>query len=204
MLIREMLAGDLDGVVGLQSACFPSPFPAELLWRHEHLVRHLEIFPEGQFVAVEEDRIVGSASALIVSEGVWQAHSDWDATTGGRFLSNHDPSGTTLYGVDISVHPHWQGQGIGRALYKARFELVRAEGLIRYGTTCRLPGWILWSIENPGRTQSDYAAAVERGAATDRTLTPLLRYGLILAGIAENHIDDEESGDAAAILEWKP
>jgi hypothetical protein len=39
---------------------------------------------------------------------------------------------------------------------------------------------------------------------TDRTLTPLLSYGLTFLGVIENYMEDVESGDAAALLEWLP
>lgn len=49
--VRDMLPKDIEGAVALQRDCFPPPFPEELLWQISHLQRHLEIFPEGQFVA---------------------------------------------------------------------------------------------------------------------------------------------------------
>ena len=46
--------------------------------------------------------------------------------------------------------------------------------------------------------------AVNSGEITDRTLTPLTKMGLTYKGIIENYIEDEESGNAGAILEWTP
>ena len=104
MIIRPMTPNDILGAVELQRACFPPPFPEELLWRAEHLARHLELFPEGQFVAVDTDNAIwGSASSVLISEENYNAHRNWDTTVGGPFLNAHDPHGTTLYGVDISV-----------------------------------------------------------------------------------------------------
>ncbi len=51
---------------------------------------------------------------------------------------------------------------------------------------------------------AQYARVVVEGKATDRTLTPLLRYGLGFVEVIENYMDDEESGNAAALLEWRP
>lgn len=195
-----MERADIEGAVALQRACFPPPFPGDLLWRPEHLVRHIEVFPEGQWVVEADDRVVASASAVRISEAAWEAHSDWDATVGGFFFGNYDPLGSTLYGADISVHPDWRGRGLGRMLYGARFQVVRELGLRRFGTACRLPGFAASGIDGPTR----YAEEVALGRRTDRTLTPLLRYGLRLAGTIEGYMDDEESGNAAAILEWTP
>jgi GNAT superfamily N-acetyltransferase len=204
--VRQTVLGDIPGIVSLQADCFPPPFPAELLWRAEHLERHLALFPEGQFVALSEGRVVGSASSLIVPEDVWCAHLPWEETTGGSDFENHDPGGTTLYGADISVHPDFRLQGIAGDLYRARFELVRRLGLRRYGTTCRIPGWKQWTYidPHPNPMQEAYCRQVVRGSEVDATLTPLLRLGLRYVGVAYGHMEDEESGDAAAILEWTP
>lgn len=198
-----MLREDIPGSVALQRACFPEPFPAELLWTAEHLNRHLELFPEGQFVASEEGQIVGSASALIISEASWHAHLDWETTTGGHLFAAHDPNGTTLYAADISVHPDFRGRGIGRALYRARFAFVRERGLKRLGTACRIPDFRAWHAQSGG-TLVEYIDAVSRGDAADRTLTPLLKYGLRALGAVPNYMEDEESAHAAALLEWTP
>lgn len=203
LIVRPMSKQDIPGAVALQRSCFPEPFPAELLWSDHHLERHLEIFPEGQFVALYGGLVIGSASALLISEESWLAHHDWETTTGGHFLSAHDPNGSTLYAADISVHPEHRGQGVGRMLYEARFELVRRFAIERLGTACRIPDFAAWHAK-VGGTVEDYAFAVAQNEIRDRTLTPLLRYGLKLLGILEDYLDDEESANAAALLEWKP
>lgn len=202
--VETMRPEHLAGVVGLQRACFPPPFPEGLLWTEAHLRSHLDRFAVGQFVAHAEGFLVGSASALVITEGAWQAHMDWESTTGGHMLAAHDPSGTTLYGADISVHPEWRGRGVGRALYAARFGLLRTLGLARYGTACRLPGLAAWAAANPRRPWEDYVEEVRAGRVVDRTLTPLLRYGLAATALIREHMDDQESLGCAAALEWVP
>lgn len=194
---------DISGAVALQKACFPPPFPEELHWTEEHLKRHLGVFAEGQFVARADGTVIGSASALRISNSLWQSHADWETTTGGPFLNSHIPSGETLYAVDISVHPDWRGRGVGRALYEARFELVRRLGLVRLGTACRIPGYLGWGRSTGGKSE-DYVKAVANGQAVDSTLTTLLRYGMKPIGVIENYMEDEESANAAALLEWTP
>lgn len=200
-LIRNTEPRDIAGVVALQRECFPAPFPEDLLWQAEHIARHLEIFPEGQWVAEHEGQIIASCTNLLIFEEHWQAHLNWEETVGGHFLQAHAPEGTTLYGVDLSVGPEWRGQGIGRRLYEARIDFVREQALTRYGTAVRMPDYL---AQAQGMTPTAYAVAVAAGTLTDRTLTPLLRMGTEFMGVIENHMDDEESGHAAAILEWRP
>ena len=201
-LVRPMAEADFSEVVALQRLCFPDPFPAELLWRPEHLADHLELFPKGQFTAVMDGEIVGSASSLRVTRDRWQGHTDWDDLTGGLSLDRHSPEGTILYGADISVHPSARRMGVGRALYAARFDLVRELGLEAFATVCRMPDCRAWADAHAG-SPLDFARAVDRGEAADRTLTPFLKMGMTLVGVDENLMDDPEPMNAGARLEWR-
>lgn len=201
--IQKLEEKFVSDAVGLQPLCFPPPFPEDLLWKEEHLRHHLKIFPEGQIIALLDNKVVASGTNLIISEKIWQAHGDFDATVGSFYLDNHDPSGTTLYGVDISVHPDYRGMGIGKKIYQFRFEQVKSLGLVRYGTSVRMPDYSKWAKSSNGTVQ-EYAKLVEAGELKDRTLTPMIKFGLKLEGIAEGHMDDPESGNAAAILGWYP
>lgn len=199
--IRLLAEGDLAEAVALQRECFPAPFPEELLWHPEHLERHLAVFPEGQFAAIMDGRVVATASSTRIRTDRWQAHEDWDATVGGPFLRTFAPDGEVLYGLDISVHPRFRGQGLARALYEARFDLVRSLGMVRYATACRIPDYHLHSS---ALTPEAYVELVAKGGLVDRTLTPLLRLGLTLVGVCREHMQDWESRNAAALLEWTP
>lgn len=190
---------DIPGVVALQRLCFPEPFPEEYLWRPEHLSSHLDKFPQGQFVAIAEGAVVASASMSRISESLWQAHLSWEETLGGFSFDTFDPAGSTLYAADISVHPDWRGRGLARELYRLRFEACRSLGGARLGTACRLP-----DFHHFQGTHEDYARQVIAGELKDRTLTPLLRLGMVFQAILPDYMDDPESGDAAALLEWTP
>lgn len=203
MTVRLLGVEDVPGAVALQRACFPAPFPEEFLWRTEHLFRHISVFPQGQFVAKEGAEVVGSASSCLISEMNWLSHRSWSETVGGPLIENHDPTGSTLYGLDVSVHPAWRSKGVGRALYMARFDLVRKQSLTRYGTACRLPGYLAWSATAEEPSVEKYALEVVEGRIVDRTLTPLLRYGLRFVDVIHDYMEDEESANAAALLHWK-
>lgn len=204
MHVEQLRPELVAGAAALQRLCFPEPFPTEALWSADHLLDHIEVFNDGQFIVRDGDLVVASASNLVITEAAWARHSSWEETTGGFSFKNHDPAGSTLYGADISVHPGYRGQGIARLLYGARFQLVRLLGLVRYGTSCRIPDWAHYAVTNSGDSQAKYCAEVANGRATDRTLTPLLKMGLNYRGVSYNHMEDPESGNAAAILEWLP
>ncbi len=192
-----MTLRDVDAVVGLQAAAFPPPFPQEYHWDSESIVSHLEHFPEGQFVAVQGERVVGSCSNTIVTEARWQAHGSWIETVGMYDLSDFTGEGNTLYGLDITVHPKIRRRGVGRAFYEHRYAFGRTRDLERYGTGCRMPDFRASGIPKV----EDYANEVVEGRRVDRTLTPLLRYGLTFVTVVGGYMRDDESGDAGALLE---
>lgn len=199
MEVVEMKHEHLLGVVRLQRECFPEPFPADQLWTEEHLSEHLRIFPAGQFVCLSsEGKVVGSASNCQISEENWLAHSSWNATLGGLCFGNHTINGKWLYGADISVDPNFRRLGIGKLLYRARFELAGKLGL-NYGTVCRIPDFAV-----SGTSLATYVNDVIQEKRTDRTLTPLLKIGLVFSGIIQDYMQDSESGDAGVVLVWKP
>lgn len=191
----------VDEAVALQRLAFPPPFPEDLLWKSEHLRHHLEVFPEGQFIAVRHGSVIGSCSNVILNSGNWSNPSTWDEMAGGAYIQNHDPVGSILFGLDISVHPEWRGRGVGRALYGARYGLVHRKRLVRYGTACRIPDYKS-STRNEPMTPTQYVKKVIRNEAIDRTLTPLLRFGLTFVSVQEEFMEDDESGNAAVLLEW--
>jgi GNAT superfamily N-acetyltransferase len=199
--IRLAQIEDIAGVVALQQKAFPPPFDPELHWDPEHIEAHIRVFPLGQWVAVSHDgTVIGSCSNTLISEERWNLHAPWYRTVGGPSLEGIELNGNTLYGLDISVDPDFRRQGVGRSFYEARFEYVRNNQLTRYGTACRIPGF----VECEETSAENYVQNVVTAEMTDRTLTPLLRYGLTCLGVIENYMPDPESLNHAALLEWKP
>ncbi|MEQ1932932.1 MAG: GNAT family N-acetyltransferase [Fimbriimonadaceae bacterium] len=196
--VRLMEPSDIPAVVALQRLCFPSPFPFELLWDPSHLERHLQLYPSAQFVVELEGVILASASNTRISEERCRAHGTWDATVGGPYLETFDSTGSTLYGLDISVHPEYRRRGIASALYRARLEFAFKEGM-RYVTACRIPSF----ADYEGSLEA-FIGEVVSGRLTDPTLTPLLKLGLTAIGGQENFMEDKESRNCAVLLEWMP
>ena len=133
--VRRMTIDDVPGVVALQRACFPPPFPEDSLFNPSHVSMHVSIFPPGQFVAATADgQIVASSTAMLLSSDRWVKHLPFLDATGGLALTRHEPVGDVLCGIDISVHPDYRGQGLAGLLYKERFSLVHETQLWLYGT----------------------------------------------------------------------
>lgn len=176
-------------------------------WTASELLHHQEVFPEGQFVATlptEEggERVVGMAVSLLVDKEAWPPGTPWRLITDHGRLSTHDPSGDLLYAAGVAVDPSIQGRGIGTAIYRGREALVDEMGLRGIRAGARIPGY---GEVAHRMTPEAYIREVARGLRTDPTLSFQLARGFRVTGVARNYLlADEESGRAAAIVEWRP
>jgi len=115
---------DIPKVVELQKIAFPAMAAEGVYWRPNQLKAHLQVFPQGQFVAEYHGKIVGSCSSLIVKlKSEYEEHT-WMGVCGDSFFKNHDPGGDSLYGADVSSHPEHRRLGVATKLYNARKELA--------------------------------------------------------------------------------
>jgi GNAT superfamily N-acetyltransferase len=184
----------------MQSAIFPTLTDAELL-AEEHYLKHLELFPEGQFTGLVYDHgkwiAAGSTTTFLVTwDFVEKPHTFAEATAEG-WLTNHDPDGDWLYGGDMSVHPDFRGLGLASALYRARREVVQKLNLRGEVAGGMLPGYHRYSSQMSIET---YVQKVVAGELTDPTLTAQVRNGFTVRGILYGHITDPRSNDCAALI----
>jgi predicted amidohydrolase/ribosomal protein S18 acetylase RimI-like enzyme len=194
--LRPMAAADIPAVVALQERVYPE----KLAWSADELLHHLQLFPEGQLVAVNPAaQIVGSASSLIIDWDDYSESAQWPIITGHGTFDTHNPLGKTLYGADVCVDPAARRSHIGSLFYDARKEMVRERGLKRLLTGGRIPGYT--KVANQ-MTAQEYVAEVVRGKRTDPTLSFQLANGLVVLDVVQGYLDDPESGGFATLLEW--
>lgn len=187
----------IPGIIALCNAVYPDSPP----WRVDQLANHLRVFPEGQWVAVDGDAVVGMAASLVILWDDYGKELPWrDFTANGTF-SNHDPArGRTLYAAEVMVHPGYQGRGIGGMLYKARRELVERRGLLRIRAGARLRGYHSWATR---LSPEEYAVRVARGDLYDPTVTFQMRQGFRILWLVRDYLrHDPESLGWAACIEW--
>ena len=208
-----------DALAQLQRDCFPNLAGHELMTR-ENFLSHCRVFPEGGFVALAargndapllgnaepqvpqagDDRVVGLGSGFFTDfDFDHPDHTFMEMIAGGDY-TNHDPDGEWYYGGDISVHPAYRGQGIGRMLYEARKEVVRRhrkKGIVAGGA---LPGY---RHHRERMSVSEYVEKVVAGELADPTLSFQLRNGFEVRGLLEGYIEDEFTGDWATLIVWE-
>lgn len=195
--VRQTRPEDFPGIIEVCQAVYPESKP----WRLEQLESHLRVFPEGQLVAVAEDRVVGVASSLVIRWDDYEVTGTWGHFTDHGMFTNHDPvEGRTLYGAEVMVHPAGQGRGVGHQLYVARRSIVRRLGLLRIRAGARLRGYSSHAKEMDTDT---YVRKVVANEIRDPTLTFQLRHDFHVICVVPGYLmNDPESLGAAAVIEW--
>ena len=197
--VRNTQPGDFAGIIAMTENVYTSSRP----WRVDQLQSHLRVFPEGQFVAVEEgtETVFGMAASLIIKWDDYDTFANWQVFTEHGTFTNHDPArGRTLYGAEVMVHPKAQRRGVGSKLYAARRELAEKLGLLRIRAAARLRGYHRHADKMP---VDEYVLGVVRGELKDPTLSFQLKHGFQVIDVVYDYLhSDPESRGCAAVIEW--
>jgi GNAT superfamily N-acetyltransferase len=198
LTLRLTTPADADALEQLQILVFPRLSPAER-FRAVHYLKHIELFPEGQMVVADGDRIVGMTTTIRLNFDFDHPDHTFEEVIQGGFLTSHDPHGRWLYGADVGTHPDYRRRGIARALYIARHELVRRLGLEGQVTVGMLNGYE--SVADR-YTIDAYYDELRTGRLQDPTISAQLRVGFELGPLVKNYLNDPTCGNAGAVIVW--
>lgn len=194
--VRRWKKADIPGILACQNAAYPN-IARESLNTARELELQLAAFPEGQFVAEADGKVVGYCASLIVlmdEDAPWYSY---DEITGVGTFSTHNPSGDTLYGADIAVHPKYRGKGVAEKLYVRRKGLLKRFNLRRMIAGGRIPGY----AEHAGRmTAEQYIRKVRQGELNDMALSAHLKAGYDVLSVHYGYLNDRESMNYATFL----
>ncbi|WP_421385076.1 GNAT family N-acetyltransferase [Bacillus salacetis] len=199
-VIRNYTKSDFPGLIRVQQESFPPPFPSDLWWNEEQLTNHITLFPEGALCVEIEGEIAGSITGMRMNFNRKNIEHSWAEVTDEGYIKTHAPKGNALYIVDIGVSPEYRGLGLGKALMQSMYEVViqlKIEMLLGGG---RMPGYGKVADK---MTASQYLDAVVNGEIFDNVISFLLRCGRLPVGVIPDYLEDEESRNYAALMEWR-
>ncbi len=180
----------------LQLVCFPT-LADEERFKARHYRRHLELFDEGQFVALDGERVVGATATIRMRFDFEHLNHTFADIIQGGWLTSHEPDGDWLYGADIGVDPDFRGRGLATALYAARQELVWRRGLKGQVTGGMLRGYGAVKGE---MSAEDYYAGVVAGRIKDATLSMQLGLGFEPRALLKDYLQDPISDNYSALI----
>lgn len=181
----------------LQYIVFPNLSDNEILKR-EHYLKHIEIFPEGQLVALDGDKVIGGTTTMRYNFDLnHPTHHSFSETVSGGWLTNHNPHGEWLYGIDVSVHPDYRGQGIARKFYEMRNVIASELGCRGQLTVGMLNGYFKYKDE---MTIDAYYQKVINHEIFDPTVSVQEKIGFKIICLMKDYLDDPTCGNAGALI----
>lgn len=195
--VRLWKKEDIPAIVECHKAAYPDYRPDAHHDARMFGMQHAA-FPEGQFLAEIDGRVVGYGTTMLIQlndDSEWYTYSE---ITGDGTFSTHTPSGDTLYGADIAVHPEYRGQGVATELYKHRKNLLKRYNLRRMVAYGRIPNF----KEFAGKmTPEEYVEAVKNGELKDPALITHLKAGYKVRRVLMDIVGDQSSMDYCTLLE---
>lgn len=194
--IRKLKKEDFERVIEMQKQCFQNMKP----WSLEQFYSLLKMFPEGQIGIEYNGKIVASSSSHILNFSNYSETQSWNELTNNGLITNHDPNGDTLYGIEIMVDPAFRGMKLSRRLYEARQKLVKDKNLKAIVIGGRIPNYHKYSGK---LTASQYVERVMDRKIYDPVLTAQIANGFVLKRLLPDYLpNDKESCGYATFLEW--
>jgi GNAT superfamily N-acetyltransferase len=191
---------------GLAPACaelellaFPHAEADDLL-SVEDLRAYARIFPEGFFVVLDGDRVVGQAGGIFLDFDFDDPQHSIVEITGEHQCGNHDPDAEWYYGTDMVVHPDYRRRGIGRRLYELRKDLVRRHRKRGIIAGAHIPGFAAYKDR---LSAEEYVSKVASGELYDSTLSFQIANGFQVRGVLDDYLRDEATDDHAALIVWE-
>jgi GNAT superfamily N-acetyltransferase len=178
----------------LQKIVFPTLSEDEIM-REKHYLNHIKLFPAGQFVILDGDKVIGMSTTiryhLALEDHTFLEISD------GLWMTSHEPNGEWLYGMDVGVHPDYRGQGLGREIYRSRQETCQRLGLKGQFTVGMPNGYLKYADK---MSLEEYYKALVKGQIIDPTVSVQQRMGFEWIRLINNYLQDPQCGNGGILM----
>lgn len=183
-----------EGLEQLQKKVFPHLSPEELFSAPMYR-EHLKKFPEGQFVILDGNTVIGMTTTIRYQD-TEKDHTFLEISGNGS-IETHNPQGEYLYGLDIGIDPQYRGRGLAKALYAARQALVHVLGLKGQITVGMLNGYKKYKDIY---TVEEYYEKVKNNELKDPTVSMQQKIGFTIVKLVKNYLHDPTCGNAGVLL----
>lgn len=198
LVIRNALLKDVMEVLELTKKVYPNMPP----YSPDMIRGQINNYPEGQFVAVYEGKIVGYCATFRIAEEIALKPHRWSEITGGGFASRHDNKGDVLYGMEVCVDRDYRGLRLGQRFYNERKRLCKDHKLKGIVFAGRIPG--LARRIKEVKSAENYVELVKQKKIRDQVISFQIRNGFEILGVLENYLPvDHASLGYGVHMYWK-
>lgn len=163
--------------------------------------RQMELFPDGQFVALDAGRVIGlTASMRIPFDPARPFIEGWYTTISDGWLDRHDPAAEWMYGVESCVHADYRGAGVGGKLMEARFDVARELNLRGMVAGSAIIDYYKYADTV---APEDYVRGVVEGRYFDTNLSKQLRKGFKTVATIPDYLPDPETRAWGVVIVWE-
>lgn len=195
--LRNLILDDYEDIKAIMKRVYPASITP---WNRDEFASQVSIFAEGQICIEDKGKVVAAALSMIIDYDEYREPHTYQDIIGKGDFNNHDPDGNCLYGIDVFVHPEYQGMRLGRRLYDARKELcenLNLRGILIGG---RIPGYKDYHQEY---TPHQYIQKVKNKELHDPVLSFQLSNDFHIKKVMKNYIpEDKQSRSYGILLEW--
>lgn len=198
--IRNAIIKDAEGICQLSAKVYANTgmYP----YSEGAITGQINHFPQGQFVVLVDEKIVGYCATFRISEDIALKQHNWTMITGNGYASRHDSKGDWLYGMEVAVDPDYRGYRLGQRLYNERKKLCQDLGLKGIVFGGRLPT-LAQRIKRFG-TAEKYIEQIIQKKQRDPVLSFQLHNGFQVIGLIPHYLDaDHQSLGYAVHLIWR-
>ena len=193
--IRNASPADVVQMERIQEICFPTLATHERL-SAAHYSNHIRVFPEGQLVITDGEKIIASSGTLkIPYPGL--DHTFMEVTDNLWIAGTHVADGDWLYQFDMGVLPAYRGLRLSAELYEAHQDLVRALGMKGQITVGMTIGYERYKDQFSIHT---YCEKLKNNELTDPTVTPQRKAGFHWVAPIFNYLDDPAAGNCSIMM----
>lgn len=197
LILRTLKSSDYDDVKQIMDRVYGAMGGA---WERDQFNAMVSRFPQGQICIEDRGKVVAAALSLIIDYDEFRDQHSYADVVADGYLKNHDPDGNYIYGIDLFVHPDYQGLRLGRRLYDARKQLCEELNLKGMLVGGRIPNYRNYADE---LTPQAYIQRVRNREIVDPVLTFQLSNDFHVKKVLKNYNPQDRSSEThGVLLEW--
>lgn len=196
LIRRGATINDLSGMLRAEHEAWPE----EQAFTEEHFRSHLEVFPEGIFLAEVDGETAGVGISEILDYDLKNPIQSWYEVSDDGFIHNtHNPDGDSLYGVSLSVSPRFAGMDLGSKMLDVAKEAIKNKGLKQFVIGSRIPRY----FKHCDIPVEEYIHAKKRNRYLDPEIEFYTKNGFEIVCALKDYFEDASSLNYGVLMVWR-